>query len=380
MAAEQPASGRRRHRRLRPSTVRARTTVAATVVMAVTVLLGSVALSTLLYRSLVHNLDKVAELRADDIAALARQGALPDSLAIEEEAVAQVVDRRGRVLASSPNVRGRPPVSILFPIGDEPAMRNIGDIPGITDDAPFRLLATTTNTPDGPVTIYVATSLEPAEETIDFLRSSLLLGGPILVALVAGLTWVAIGGALRPVEAIRSQVAEISSRDLSRRVPVPDTGDEIGRLAGTMNAMLERLETGVERQRRFVADASHELQSPLTAARTDLEVALAHPDAAQWTDVARDVLDEHRRMEKLVGDLLFVARADEGLPPAAPVPIDLDGVVLEEAARVFGSNRVTVDTAGGDRSGGERTPGRAVAGRAQPARQRRPPRVVRGHG
>jgi heavy metal sensor kinase len=343
MAAE-PAGPRRR---LRPSTMRARTTMAATVVMAVTVLLGSVALSTVLYRSLVHNLDKVAELRADDIAALAREGALPDALAIEEEAVAQVVDSRGRVIASSANVRGRAPVSTLAPGDDEPVMRTIGDIPGVTDDAPFRLLAKTTDTGDGPVTIYVATSLEPAEETIDFLRSSLLLGGPLLVALVAALTWVTVGRALRPVEAIRAQVAEISSRDLSRRVPVPETDDEIRRLAGTMNGMLGRLETAVERQRRFVADASHELQSPLAAARTDLEVALAHPDAAEWTDVARDLLEENRRMERLVADLLYVARADESGVPAAPAgPIDLGDVVLEETARVFGSNRVGVDTRG----------------------------------
>lgn len=348
MAAEPPAPpapGPRR--RLRPSTVRARTTLAATMVMAVTVLLGSVALSTLLYRSLVHNLDKVAELRADDIAALARADELPDTLAIEEESVAQVVDPGGRVIASSANVRGRPPMSTLVAAGDEPAMRTIGEIAGITGDAPFRLLATGTTTGEGPVTIYVATSLEPAAETIDFLRSSLLLGAPLLVALVAALTWVTVGRALGPVEAIRTQVAEISSRDLSRRVPVPDTGDEIGRLAGTMNAMLGRLETAVERQQRFVADASHELQSPLAAARTDLEVALAHPDAAPWTDVARDLLEENRRMERLVADLLFVARADEAGVPAAPaVPIDLGDLVLEETARVFASNRVAVDTGG----------------------------------
>jgi signal transduction histidine kinase len=335
-----------RGRRLRPATVRARTTLAATAVMAVAVLGGSVALTTLLYRSLVHNVDKVAELRADDIEALVRAEALPGSLAIEEEAAAQVVDEQGRVVAASANVRGRPPVGTLQPDGDEPVMRTVDEIAGLSDDAPFRLLATRTFTPDGPMTIYVATSLEPAKETIALLRTSLLLGGPVLVGLVAGLTWVTVGRALRPVEAIRAQVAEISSRDLSRRVPVPDTEDEIGRLAGTMNAMLGRLQTAVDRQRRFVADASHELQSPLAAARTDLEVALAHPEGTEWTEVARDVLEEHGRMEKLVGDLLFVARADEGLPPAAPVPVDFDRVVLEETARVFGSKRVAVDTRG----------------------------------
>jgi len=332
--------------RLRPTSVRGRTTLAAATVMAATVLLGSVALVTLLRRSLVHNIDKVAELRADDIAAQALQGGLPETLAFEEEAVAQVVDSRGRVIAASANVKGRPLVRTLEPTNDEPAMVTVDEIPGVSNDAPFRLLAVRAESPDDPLTVYVATSLEPAEETLALLRTSLLLGSPMLVGLVTLLTWVTVGRALRPVEAIRAQVAEISSRDLSRRVPEPASDDEIGRLAGTMNGMLGRLETAVERQRRFVADASHELQSPLAAARTDLEVALAHPDAAEWTDVARDLLEENRRMERLVADLLFVARADETLPSAPAVPIDLDEVVLEEAARVFGSNRVGVDTQG----------------------------------
>ncbi|MEA2718128.1 MAG: hypothetical protein QOI99_2445, partial [Actinomycetota bacterium] len=316
------AAERRRLPRLRPTSVRARTTLAAATVMAVAVAIGSVALVTLLHRSLVHNVDKVGELRADDLAALAARGDLPDPLAIEEEAVAQVVDSQGRVIAASANVRGRPPVGTLEPGPTEPVMRTISGVPGVRSDAGFRLLAVRTDTADGPVTVYVGTSLEPAEETIGVLRTSLLLGAPLLVGLVALLTWVTVERALRPVEAIRAQVAEISSRDLSRRVPVPGTGDEIGRLAGTMNGMLGRLETAAERQRRFVADASHELQSPLAAARTDLEVALAHPGAAEWTDVAHDLLEENRRMERLVADLLFVARADEGGLPAAPdVPI-----------------------------------------------------------
>jgi len=343
------ADGRRR---LRPATVRARTTLAATTVMAVTVLVGSVALLTLLNHSLVHNVDKVAELRADDLAAQAGQGVLPDELAFEEETVAQVVDSQGRVIAASANVKGRPPVRPLEPSADEPAMVTLDEIPGVPNDAPFRLLAVRAASPDGPLIVYVGTSLEPAKETIGLLRISLLLGSPLLVGLVALLTWVTVGRALRPVEAIRAQVAEISSRDLSRRVPVPDAEDEIGRLAGTMNGMLGRLETAIELQRRFVADASHELQSPLAAARTDLEVALAHPDAADWTDVARDLLEENQRMERLVADLLFVARADGSAPPLAPAaPIDLHDVVLEEATRVFGPapagvDRVQVDTRG----------------------------------
>ena len=98
-------------------------------------------------------------------------------------------------------------------------------------------------------------------------------------ALVGVTSWYIVGRALRPVDAIRREVADITARDLSRRVPQPGTDDEIGRLAETMNEMLERLEAFTERQRRFVADASHELQSPLASSLADLEVAVGQPRA-----------------------------------------------------------------------------------------------------
>lgn len=133
-------------------------------------------------------------------------------------------------------------------------------------------------------------------------------------------------------------------RALSRRVPEPSGDDEISRLAVTMNAMLGRLQTAADRQRRFVGDASHELQSPIASVRTGLEVALAHRELADWPAVAAEVLEESQRMERLVGDLLFLARADEGAPPRAPRLVDLDDIVLEEVHRVMGAGSLTFDT------------------------------------
>jgi signal transduction histidine kinase len=153
-----------------------------------------------------------------------------------------------------------------------------------------------------------------------------------------------VGRTLRPVDAIRAEVADISERSLDRRVPVPRTDDEISRLAATMNTMLDRLHTAAERQRRFVADASHELQTPLASVRTDLEVALAHPANTDWQDTAVDLLTANRRMERLVRDLLFLARSDErtARPPARPV--DLDDIVLSEAVRMRAAGHVHFDT------------------------------------
>jgi signal transduction histidine kinase len=318
--------------------------VAAAAVFGLALVVAGVALLTLVRRSLVRQIDEVAEVRAEDIAALVRQGLLPATIAApDEDSLVQVVDADGRVVAASANARGLRPVGVLRPGGGEAAVRTVDDVPGLGGS--YRLLALMETSPEGPRTIYVATSLEPAGETLLLLRVSLLVGGPLLLALVTVMTWRTVGRALQPVEAIRAEAGEISSRDLGRRLPEPATGDEISRLAETMNAMLDRLQAAVTRQRRFVADASHELQTPLAASRTDLEVALTHPDAADWPTTAKDLLEENRHMERLVADLLFVARADDATPLPAPVPIDLHEVVLGEATRLSGWGRIDVDTA-----------------------------------
>ncbi|MGH9034850.1 MAG: sensor histidine kinase, partial [Acidimicrobiia bacterium] len=130
---------------------------------------------------------------------------------------------------------------------------------------------------------------------------------------------------------------------LDRRVPEPPVDNEVGRLARTMNAMLERLQRSAERQRRFVSDASHELRSPLASTRTTLEVALTHPETTTLAATAADALAETERMERLITDLLFLARGDEGGLMANPGPVDVDDLVTAETARVRSRARVTVD-------------------------------------
>jgi signal transduction histidine kinase len=158
---------------------------------------------------------------------------------------------------------------------------------------------------------------------------------PALVALVGVLIWFLVGRSLRPVAAIRSEVDEITHGTLHRRVPVPDSHDEIARLAGTMNQMLERLESSSARQRAFVSDASHELRSPVTSIRATLEVALRNRERIDWPDVAQQVLHEDERMDRVVGDLLDLARVEENSDSIARAPfVDLEDVVLEEVPRM----------------------------------------------
>jgi signal transduction histidine kinase len=167
---------------------------------------------------------------------------------------------------------------------------------------------------------------------VSALEGTLAVGLPFLVALVAGLAWAVTGRALRPVEAMRAEVEAISGGTLHRRVPDPGSGDEVSRLARTMNAMLDRLEGASTRQRQFVSDASHELRSPVAAIRAQLEVALAEPDA-DWPAVARRALGEEARLETLVSDLLLLASTDEQRELRGAVDVDVAALAREEAAR-----------------------------------------------
>ena len=166
----------------------------------------------------------------------------------------------------------------------------------------FRVFALGAQGRSGALTVYVGISLDPVDDNILVVRRILFVVLPVLLVIVSGTGWYFVGRALRPVDVIRQQVADIGGSDLSRRVPEPPLDDEIGRLARGMNLMLNRLQSSNERQRRFVADASHELQSPLASSLSDLEEALAHPDATEWSEIAAGLIVDNQRMAKLVGD------------------------------------------------------------------------------
>lgn len=163
---------------------------------------------------------------------------------------------------------------------------------------------------DGRYSVQSTVDFTAAEDT---LRSVLVLvatGVLLIVLLGALLTWVTVGRALAPVEAVRREAAEITANDLHRRLPVPPARDEISRLATTLNATLDRLDRAVTRLRTFTGDVSHELRGPLTTLRTRLELALARPDSAHWPQVAAEALEDTGHLQDLVSDLLLLARLD----------------------------------------------------------------------
>jgi signal transduction histidine kinase len=326
--------------------MRARTTVAACTVVGVALLAGAAGLLAVLHNSLVANIDAGAAARAADIAAQAAQGPLPATLAVRghEDALVQVADASGRVVAASANLEGQQAITGLRPAAGRPVTATLRHAPIGEGGDEFRVVAQSARSPSGPLTIYVASSLGGTNESLTAVRNILLVGMPLLLGVVGATTWIIVGRALSPVEAIRVEVADISVQALQRRVPEPGVADEIGRLARTMNDMLDRLQSSAERQRRFIGDASHELQSPLAAGRTELEVALAHPEGADWPVSAAILLEENERMTRLVQDLLFLARADEGSAAARPMSqVDLGDVVLAEVERARSHGRLPID-------------------------------------
>jgi signal transduction histidine kinase len=324
------------------ATVRIRTTVFATLVVTAALVTGAILLIVAQQRALVSGLEQSTRIRAADVAALAKRGTLPEELtaAKEDDAFTQVVGANGTVIAASRNLRGEARVVETEPRGSK-AIIVSRDIPPL--EARFRVAARSVDTTTGRTTVYAGDNLETVDDATEQLAKLLAVGLPLLVGLVALTTWKVTGRALRPVEAIRSEVNAIGERELHRRVPEPTTDDEVGRLAQTMNAMLARLDEGAERQRRFVSDASHELQSPLTSLRARLEVNLGSPVEPDWRVGEHESLLEVTEMQRLVDDLLTLARLDARVASRHPVPVDLDDLVLEEAGRLRTRGRVTVD-------------------------------------
>jgi signal transduction histidine kinase len=205
----------------------------------------------------------------------------------------------------------------------------------ISEGDQFVVVARGTDSPDGALVVLVAQSLESVQESTSVVTGLLAFGYPILLLVVALTSYWLTGRALAPVEAIRRRVASIEgTAELAARVPVPGGSDEISRLAETMNSMLIRLQAGSEAQRRFIGDASHELRSPLATIRAAHEVGALHPEAADWPQLTQEVLEELGRIDRLVSDMLLLARADEHGLALRVEDVDLDDLVDAEAQRL----------------------------------------------
>jgi signal transduction histidine kinase len=201
----------------------------------------------------------------------------------------------------------------------------------------LRVVAVTAGPAEDPLTVLVARSTSGVAESVRALRATLLVGFPLLVAGLAVVAWRVVGATLRPVEGLRRGAEEITGSGGPGQLPVPDSADEIHRLAVTLNDMLTRMENVRARQRAFVADAAHELRSPLTNMRTQLEVAQRVGPDTDWPAFVEDLLIDTERLARLVEDLLLLARADDPAAAAAAQrtagPVELGDLIAGVAGR-----------------------------------------------
>jgi signal transduction histidine kinase len=315
--------------------VRARVTAGATLVLVAAIVVAAVIANGLLHRALTDDVDTSLEQRLDEVVGLSVEGRLTAVLVPtgQDLAQVQVIDPSGIVIAATPGLGAGTRLDIV----PRPAAgaetkatvdgSRVGGKPG--DD--YRLIARTVSGGSQSVTLYAVTSLATAMRAESHLRLGMIIGLPLVVALAAWLIWWVTGRALAPVDSMRAEVDQIQATDLTRRVRPAGGDSEIGRLGSTLNRMLDRLQDASDRQQLFAASASHELRSPLSAMRTELEVGLTYPDRADWPEIAADALVEMDRLEALARDLRTFTRTQS--PPGTEQRGDLWAVITDEVAR-----------------------------------------------
>lgn len=309
--------GRTRPRRFR--SVRARTTLGAGVVVLAALVVGAVGFVVVLRLVLLDGVRTAAEAGLEQVSSRVESdgaGAVTDY----EDVLVQVIGDGGSVLAHGEDA-------------DAPALSTADESRWSHDGERWLLVSDDVGLPGGgEATLVYGVSLEQTDTAIRTAVVLLAVGVPVLVLVLGVVTWSVTGRSLRPVERMRTEVETIRAAQPDARVVVPETGDEIARLATTMNAMLDRLDRSAAGQRRFVSDASHELRSPIASIRQHAEVAAAHPhrtDVGEFSDVVRS---EAVRLQDLVTGLLELSRLDEG-GTGTRRPVDLDDLALDAVAR-----------------------------------------------
>ncbi|MGN5634861.1 sensor histidine kinase [Streptomyces sp. AC154] len=345
--------------------VRARAALGATVVVALALFAAGLAALLVLRANLTDQAGLQAEVAARETAGQLALDVPYDKLETgdEEDHPVQVTDEDGRVVAVSEDLEAisgtgtdrvtpqPPPAAPEKGDDDRDDDDGAGADPGrgeVSTDEPdfgngtatvdgdradYRFASVeATNSAGLTLTVHAGAPLAAEQRAVASVRAAMLAALPVVLLVVAGVTWLVTRRALRPVEDIRREMAAITaSEDLGRRVPEPASRDEVARLARTTNETLTALESSVDRQRRFVADASHELRSPIASLRTQLEVGAAHPELLDVEGAVADTV----RLQVLAADLLLLARLDAGERPGN-ARLELGALVREEVAQRTG--------------------------------------------
>lgn len=305
--------------------------------------IGGLLLYAAMSASLARATTAEARSSATDVAALARDGRLPDPVPVSGAQVVQVLDRDNRVVAGSVTADRLTPMvgvrerQVLLAGGSVtvPASRA-----GLSGE--LVVAAVPVGSPSEGSVVVAGVLTADLETSRRVLRTLMLVFFPVFLALLAFIAWRVIGFTLRPVEGLRRGAERIGeSADPTERLPVPAARDELNALATTLNRMLERLSVAGDKQRAFVADAAHELRSPLASLRTQLEVAERLGDGGT---LPGELLPEVQRLSALVEDLLVLARSGAEAAPKVREPVQLPEL-LREVEHRYAAARVPVRVA-----------------------------------
>ena len=327
--------------------VRARLTLVVSAGLAVTLAAGALLLFAVLRVSLTRALDDTARQGAREVAALAEKN-LPKPVPVANSTLSvQVLDSSGQIYDVSPAADRLVP---LLPFRVARSLARTGQAVQL-NGAPFgipavlRVVAVPTS---GGGVVIAAVSYAQVSNSLYAVGVAAAIGTPLLFLLLVLVTWLVTGAALRPIEELSRGAQEITGTGagLGQSLPVAEARDEVHSLAVTLNDMLARLEAARQRQRAFIADAAHELRSPIASIRTQLEVGVNHPEVVDWPATAAGVLADTLRLTRLTEDLLALARLDDrAARPRPGRPVDLAALATEVCARYAGA-RVPVTAAG----------------------------------
>lgn len=315
--------------RLPSLTIRTRVSLAFAVVLALVLTGTGLFLDLRFAAEMNHAIAQSLRSRAGDVIALARQAdsglrqAGPTALNTRARGFAQILYARGGIFDSSPQARAHAvltpaELSRARPSGTFFDRRSVAGLTG-----QVRLLAVPVRAQGSDLVVVVGSTLSDRDSALRSLRALLLTGGAGALAVSALAGYLAVAGALRPIELMRRRAEEITAAEPGPRLPVARTDDEVARLGGTLNSMVDRLEDALRHERTFVIDASHELRGPLAILKTEFELALRTPQSREALErTIRSAADETDRLAQLADDLLLTARGDQGALPLTKSKLD----------------------------------------------------------
>jgi signal transduction histidine kinase len=317
--------------------LRARVTMTAATGLLVAFAAADLLLFNTLRISLTQSVDDSVRQSATEVAALINANRLPDPVPVPAGTVTiQVLDASGQIIDVSADADRRVP--LLTPAQAAGSARTGAAyfLNGLPYDMP-PLLRVTAVAADGGYLVIAAVPYGSVGDSLSVVAKALAFGTPLLFVLFTATTWLVVGSTLRPVAELRRGASRITATGVPHDLPVPEARDEVRSLALTLNDMLLRLAEAGQRQRDLVSDTAHELRSPIASIRTQLEVALDHPESQDWAETARDVLTDTLRLSRLAEDLLVLARLDESGRVRRATTLDLAALSATVAERYAGA-------------------------------------------